>query len=74
MQPASSLTCLPVVAFYIDAEHRDPLPLQIVVIEINVRDGDVPGREVSGGARGGGALHWRVVLQHHCGFLNLEWK
>ena len=69
-----SLTCLPVIALDIDAEHRNPLPLHIVVIEINVWDGDVPGRKVSGGAGGGGCLHGGVILQHHHGFLHLEWK
>lgn len=66
------LTCLPVVALHINTEHGNPLPLHIVVIEIDVRDGDVPGREVSRGAGGGSRLHGGVVLQHHHGFLHLE--
>lgn len=66
-----NLTCLPVVALHIDTEHRNPLPLHVVVIEIDVRDGDVPGWEVSGGAGGGGRLHGGVILQHHHGFLYL---
>lgn len=69
-----SLTCLPVIALYIDTEHRNPLPLHIVVIEIDIWDGDVPGWEVSRGAGGGCCLHGGVILQHHHGFLHLEWK
>lgn len=40
---SARLTCLPVVALHVDTENRNPLPLHVVVIEINVRDGDVPG-------------------------------
>lgn len=65
------LTCFPVVALYIDAEHGDPLPFHVVVVEIDVRDGDVPGREVSRRGGAGCCLHGGVVLQHHHGFLHL---
>lgn len=67
-----SLTCLAVVPLHIDAEDRDPLPLYVIVIEIDVWDGDIPGGEVPGGARRGRCLHGGVVLQHHHGFLHLE--
>lgn len=69
-----SLTCLPVIALNIDTEHRNPLPLHIVIIEVDIWDGDVPGWEVSRGAGGGCCLHGGVILQHHHGFLHLEWK
>lgn len=69
-----SFTCFPVVAFHVDTEHRNPLPLHVVVVEINIRDGDVPGREVSRGAGGGCCLHGGIILQHHHGFLHLEQK
>lgn len=69
-----SFTCFPVVAFHVDTEHRNPLPLHVVVVEIYIRDGDVPGREVSRGAGGGCCLHGGIILQHHHGFLHLEQK
>lgn len=67
-------TCFPVVALHVDAEHGNPLPLHVVVVEIDVRDCDAPGWEVSRGAGGGDGLQGGVVLQHHRGFLHLKWR
>lgn len=68
------LTCFPVVALHVDAEDGNPLSLHVVVVEVDVRDGDVPGGEVPRRAGRGRRLHRLVVLQDHHGFLHLQLK
>lgn len=70
--PPCSLTFLPVVAFDIDAEDRDLLPLGLVVTEVYVGDGDAPGRQVPLGACCAGRLNGGIVLHHNCRLLHLQ--
>lgn len=72
VSPPRSLTFLPVVAFHVDAEDGNLLPLDLVVIDVDVGDGDAPGRQVPQGARCAGRLSGGVVLHHHGRLLHLQ--
>lgn len=66
------LTFLPVMALHVDAEDGDLLPLQLVVVAVDVGDVDAPGRQVPQRSRPTGRLGGRIVLHHHGGLLHLQ--
>lgn len=70
--PHCSLTFLPVVAFHFDAEHGNLFPLGLVLVEVDVGDGDAPGQQVSLGALCAGRLSRRIVLHHDSRLLHLQ--
>ena len=49
-----TLTFLSVIAFHVDAENWDLLPLGLILEEVHIGDGDGPGGEV---ALGPGCAH-----------------
>lgn len=65
------LTSLAVAALHVDAEDRDPLALHVVLVHVDVRDDQAPGRQVPRGARRRRWLGGGVVLHHHGGLLHL---
>lgn len=70
--PPCSLTFLPVVALHIYAEDGDLLPLDLIFVDVDVGDGDAPGRQVPQGAWCAGLLSRGVVLHHHGRLLHLQ--
>ncbi len=72
VSPPLSLTFFPVVALHLDPEDEDLLPLHLVIVAVDVGDGDAPGWQVPMGAWHADRLSWWVVLLHDSCLLHLQ--